>query len=111
MKIFAATLSSVSFLTEKKRDLTKIQVVFGAKNWKPQNDWEPRVQLEIPDWHNGEYGDLVVQQWQVEDFEKRGYLREKMNIDMSTEETAPGGRGLVTWARLWKNYKYVFLIQ
>ena len=51
---------------------------------------------------------MVVQQWQVEDFVKRGYLEDKMNIDMSTPTTAPAGRGLVTWARLWKAYKQLY---
>ncbi|CBY36927.1 unnamed protein product [Oikopleura dioica] len=75
------------------------QVVLSKKK-----NWEPKTQVFIPDWHNGEYGDMIVQKWQVEPFTKRGYLKEKMNIDMSTSEKSPGSRGLVTWARLWKNY-------
>jgi hypothetical protein len=77
--------------------LVLLQVVVG--------NWEPKVAVDIPDWHNGEYGDLVIQQWQVEHLEQRGYLREKMNIDPSTSATSPNNRGLVTWARLWKAYK------
>jgi len=65
-----------------------------------KNEWEPMTL----DWQNGEYGDLIVQQWQVEHFEKLGLLKEKMRIDMSEPTTAPGGRGSVMY-RLWKDYK------
>lgn len=48
---------------------------------------------------------MIIQQWQVPHFKKLGYLEEKMNIDVNTRKKAPGGRGLVTWARLFKDFK------
>ena len=67
--------------------------------------WEPKVPVEIPDWHNGEYGDLVIQPWQVPELKKMGYLEDKMNIDQEAPTHAGVGRGLVTWAKLWSAYK------
>ncbi|CBY30365.1 unnamed protein product [Oikopleura dioica] len=62
------------------------------------------AETQPDDWHNGEYGDMIIQRWQVPEFKKLGYLEEKMNIDKSTPNKIWGYRGLVTWARLFKNY-------
>jgi hypothetical protein len=39
----------------------------------------------------------------VPSFKKLGYLEEKMNIAVNTRKKAPGGRGVVSWARLFKD--------
>ena len=62
------------------------------------------------DWHGGEYGDLRVQPWQVPHLVNLGYKEENLIVDGNAPSKRPPAqnkvsRGLVTWARLWSDYK------